>query len=60
MGVPMGVEIDIAKDGVLPVGIVVLGARLVGGTADGDAGTAALGAALLHDAGIDLMAHLAS
>ena len=60
LGVPIGVEIDIAKDGILPVGIVVLGARLVGGTADGDAGTAAFGTVLLHDAGIGLMAQLAS
>ena len=54
MGVPVGVEIDIAKEGVFPVGVVVLGAKLAGGIADDDAGTAALGAALLHDAGMDL------
>ena len=61
LGVPVGVEIDIAKEGVLPAGVVVLGAELVGGMAeDDDAGTAALGAALLHDVGIDLMAQLAS
>ena len=60
LGVPIGVEIDIGNDGVLPVGVIVLGARLVGGTADDDAGTAARGVALLHDAGVDLMAQLAS
>ena len=60
MGVPIGVEIDIANDGVLPVGVVVLGARLVGGTADGEDGTVALVATLLHDAGIEPMVRLAS
>ena len=50
-----------ANAGVLPAGVVVLGAELVGGIAeDEDAGTTALGAALLHDAGIVLIAQLAS
>ena len=56
----MGVEIDTAKDGVMAVDIVALGAKLVGGKADGDAGTAVVGTAVLQEAGIDCMAHLAS
>ena len=48
---PIGVEIDTANDGVLPVSAVVLGTRLVGGTTDDEAGTAALVDTLLHDAG---------
>ena len=60
LGVPIGVEIDIANDGVLPVGAVVLGIRLVGGTADGEAGTVALVDTLLHDAGTVLIVSLAS
>ena len=60
LGVPVGVEIDIAKDGVLPVGAVVLGTRLVGGTADGEAGNVALVATLLHDAGTELIVSFAS
>ena len=60
LGVPIGVEIDTANDGVMPVGAVVLGIRLVGGIADGEAGTAALVATLLHDAGIEPMVLFAS
>ena len=39
---------------------VVLGTRLVGGTADGEAGTVALVVTLLHDAGTVLIVSLAS
>ena len=60
LGVPTGVEIDTANDGVLPVSAVVLGTRLVGGTADGEAGTVALVATLLHDAGTELIVSFAS
>ena len=49
-----------AKEGVLAVDVVALGAKLVGGKADGDAGTAAAGAGAFHEAGIDFMAHFAS
>ena len=60
LGVPIGVEINTANDGVLPVSAVVLGTRVVGGTADGAAGTVALVDTLLHDAGIVFIVSLAS
>ena len=60
MGVPLGVEIDTANEGVLAVDVNVCGAKLVGGKADGDAGTEAAGATVFHEAGIDFIAHLAS
>ena len=61
LGVPIGVEIDTANDGVLPVSAVVIGTRVVGGTADGEAGsTVALVDTLLHDAGTVLIVGLAS
>ena len=60
MGVPIGVEIDTAKEGVLAADVVALGTKLAGGIADADAGTAAVGAAVFQDAGMDFMAHLAS
>ena len=44
----------------MPVGAVDLGIRLVGGIADGEAGTAALVATLLHDAGIEPIVRFAS
>ena len=60
LGVPIGVEIDTANDGVLPVSAVVLGTRVVGGTTDGEAGIVALVDTLLHDAGTVLIVSLAS
>ena len=56
----MGVDVDTANEGVLAVDANVCGAKLVGGKADGDAGTAAVGATVFHEAGIDFIAHLAS
>ena len=56
LGVPLGVAIDTAKYGVLAVGVVALGAKLVRGKTDGDAGAAAVGTGAFHEAGIDFIA----
>ena len=42
------------------MGAIVLGTKLVGGVADGEAGTAALVATLLQDAGIEPIVRFAS
>ena len=60
LGVPLGVAIDTAKEGVLAADVFVLEAKLLGGKAEGDAGTAVVEAGAFHEAGIDCIANFAS
>jgi len=60
LGVPIGIEIDTTNDGVLPESAIILGTRVVGGTTNDEAGTAALVDTLLHDAGTVFIVSLAS
>ena len=60
LGVSLGVAIDTAKEGVLAADVFVLDATLLGGKAEGDAGTVAVEAGAFHEAGIDCIANFAS